>query len=86
MPNVVLESLACGTPVIASNVGGIPEIITGPDAGVLLDERSPKAVAEAARGILSEPKCPDVVHELSKETWDSTVSGQIAFYRRVVNG
>lgn len=37
MPNVILESLACGTPVVASRVGGIPEIINSSDLGILVD-------------------------------------------------
>ncbi|NOZ42233.1 MAG: glycosyltransferase family 4 protein, partial [Alphaproteobacteria bacterium] len=39
MPNVILESLACGTPVIATRVGGIAEVVTK-DNGILLDGRS----------------------------------------------
>ncbi len=40
MPNVLLESIACGTPVLASDVGGIPEILTSDAAGCLVTERS----------------------------------------------
>jgi glycosyltransferase involved in cell wall biosynthesis len=36
MPNVVLESLACGTPVVATRVGGVPEAVVSPDLGVLV--------------------------------------------------
>lgn len=48
MPNVMLESLACGTPVIATNVGGIPEVITE-DNGILLSERTSNALTDALR-------------------------------------
>jgi glycosyltransferase involved in cell wall biosynthesis len=41
-PLVVLESMACGTPVIASNLGGIPEIINHPSVGCLVDKYSSK--------------------------------------------
>jgi glycosyltransferase involved in cell wall biosynthesis len=37
-PNVVMESLACGTPVIATGVGGIPEIIASSELGILVAE------------------------------------------------
>jgi len=37
-PNVVLESLACGTPVVATRVWGTPEILTSPDLGLLVEQ------------------------------------------------
>ena len=44
---VVLESLACGTPVIASRVGGIPEILVSSDFGTLVPARDSDALAQA---------------------------------------
>lgn len=46
MPNVILESLATGTPVIATSVGGIPEVITG-DNGILLETRTAEDLTRA---------------------------------------
>lgn len=43
-PNVVLEALACGTPVVATPVGNIPELLDSPEAGVLV-ERTVDAIA-----------------------------------------
>ncbi|MGH8177834.1 MAG: glycosyltransferase family 4 protein, partial [Steroidobacter sp.] len=51
MPNVLLESIACGTPVIATNVGGNAEVISANDAGVLMKERSAREVVNAFREI-----------------------------------
>lgn len=45
--NVLLEALACGTPVIASDVNGTSEVIQGPEAGLLLPERSSRSIVEA---------------------------------------
>lgn len=44
--NVIMESMACGTPVVATNVWGAPEIITDPDVGTLV-ERNPEAISRA---------------------------------------
>ena len=52
---MLLESLACGTRVIATNVGGIPEIVSDERAGVLLDERSSAGLIDAYRRLTSAP-------------------------------
>ena len=47
-PNVVMESIACGTPVVATRVGGIPEIVTTSDLGILV-EPNPSSIASGLR-------------------------------------
>jgi glycosyltransferase involved in cell wall biosynthesis len=51
----VLEALAAGLPVVASNIGGIPEIIQCPDAGILVPPENPIALAQALREIQPWP-------------------------------
>lgn len=46
-PNVVLEALACGKPVVASNVGGVPEILSDDRAGIMVTPGDPTKLAEA---------------------------------------
>jgi len=50
-PNVLNEALACGTPVVATKVGGVPEIIRHGDNGLLM-ERSVEAIADAIAAAL----------------------------------
>jgi glycosyltransferase involved in cell wall biosynthesis len=49
----VLEAMACGAPVVASNVTSIPEVVG--DAGLLCDPRSPDELAAALRRVVDEP-------------------------------
>jgi len=53
-PSGVLEALACGTPVVASRVGGIPEQLTD-ETGVLVEPRNPAALAAAIDALLDDP-------------------------------
>ncbi len=46
-PNVVLESLSCGTPVVASRVGAVPDILSKPEYGVMVQPEQPKDLADA---------------------------------------
>jgi glycosyltransferase involved in cell wall biosynthesis len=52
---VVIEAMAAGVPVIASKVGGIPEIISSPEIGSLVETLTPEAFAAAIREILARP-------------------------------
>lgn len=57
-PNVVLESLASGRPVVASNVGGVPELINGSN-GVLVESEDPDALAKGIDEALSRTWDPE---------------------------
>lgn len=76
MPNVVLEALACGTPVVATAVGGVPEIVRGPDAGVLVKQRDAEGIAGGVRQLLADYPPPGATRRYAESfSWDTTVSG-----------
>lgn len=87
MPNAVLESLACGTPVIAAAVGGIPEIVREPLAGILLRERSAAAIAAAVRELQARPREPAGVRRYAESLgWGPTIAGQLQVFHDAVAG
>ena len=56
LPNSVLEAMAVGLPVVASNVGAIPEIIDVPDGGMLLDPEDVDGFAQAIDHLRRHPE------------------------------
>lgn len=70
LPNVILESLACGTPVVATAVGGIPEIITSDTFG-FLTQRDELSLAETvARALNRSWDREKLVRHVQERTWD----------------
>lgn len=55
MPNSVLEALACGVPVVSTDVGGVAFVVRDEETALLVPARAPEAMAQAALRVLNEP-------------------------------
>jgi len=56
MPNVLLEAMAAGKPVVAARVGGTPEVVADGETGILVPPDDERALARAITGLLGDPE------------------------------
>lgn len=56
LPMVLLEAMQAGVPIVASAVGGIPQLLEGGEAGVLVPEGQPQSLAQGMRSLLEDPQ------------------------------
>jgi glycosyltransferase involved in cell wall biosynthesis len=76
-PNVVLESLACGTPVVAVDVGAVHDMLTDDRVGRIVAQANPAALATAVKDLCATPLRRDLVRlHASRFDWASVSRGQ----------
>jgi len=56
LPNVVLEAMACGRPLVATRIAGLPEVVIDGQSGLLIAEKNPQQLAAAVITLLSSPE------------------------------
>ena len=86
---VALEAQACGTPVVATAVGGLRTAVADGISGVLVDGHDPRAWSSVLARLLQEPQrrvllSMGAIEHASHFGWDATVRGTLDIYDRII--
>lgn len=82
--NVLLESMACGTPAVASRIPGNPEVVAAPAAGRIVAANTPEDFAAAIRDVAATADRAATRAYAEGFSWDATSAGQVEVFRRVL--
>jgi len=83
--NVLLESMACGTPVIASAVWGTPEVVASPDAGVLMPSLDAEGVVHGTERLFEHLPSRSATRAYAEQFgWEPTTQGQLNLFREIL--
>ena len=84
-PNAVLESLACGTPVVATDVGAVRDIVPVPGTGFIVPRKKVEPLTEGIKKVLSTNWVPESVIEESKvRSWEQVALEAQAVFKGIV--
>lgn len=83
--NVLLEAMACGTPVVASSIWGTPEVVATDAVGRLVAERTGAAFADAIRSLIAAGPDREVVRQYAENfSWQATTDAQLALFQQIM--
>ena len=83
--NVLLESMACGTPVLASPIPGNPEVVQERAAGLILTERSAHGILIGAQHLAKQPPDRAATRAYAERFgWAATSQGQLDLFRAIL--
>jgi len=82
---VLLEAMACGTPVVASPIPGNDEVVREAAAGLIAEANTPQGLATAVATLLSHSPDRAATRAYAEaHAWEQTSAGQLAMFRRVL--
>ena len=86
---VLIEAMELGLPIVASNVGGIPDVVVDGESGILVPEKDPVALADAFKRLEADPTLIQKLLAGARKrieecfTWDGIIERQIEVYKRL---
>jgi glycosyltransferase involved in cell wall biosynthesis len=86
LPNIILEAMACGTPVLSTAVGAIPDIIRNGETGFIMQDNSPDCIARDIVRALEHPgleQITDRARTLVKSEF--TYEAAVERYRKILD-
>ncbi|MDG5748691.1 glycosyltransferase [Qipengyuania sp. XHP0207] len=84
LANVWIEALACGTPLVITDAGGAREVVTTPEAGVIV-ARNPRAVRDGIEQVLRRPRNTErVVAAVERFSWEANARSLASHYDALV--
>jgi len=84
------ESMACGTPVIGTRAGALPEVVGEKGAGILVPTRNPKALAQAILELLRDPEGRKIMGAAGRQrveeffTWERVAEQTVEVYKELL--
>jgi len=77
--------MACGTPVVATNIWGTPEVVQQSDAGVLINERTPKAITDGVLKLFNNyPERVDTRKYAENFSWQQTIDSLSGLFTAIL--